>query len=288
MLQQLEQQLGYTVLVRDLVYAEVEQDPQSASAPAAAQPARKRAKVSDGSSALTCAEVATGRGGLQAVFSGFNVIAVRNDLLHTSASRTMHLAAHAEDSTELHSYDARVHDGAQIAERRMLSSALFSLSGAAADAASVPPLRVYCTHLHSQHGAAGLNLRYAEATVIQQQLQRDSEQRAASVLCGDLNALSEWDYTPGEQHMLLAFSGVAAEAELNPWGTLELLEQHATDCFALAQQQRPKISCWACTRVDHILLNTRAAHAWRVQRAASYYTLASDHLPVVCWLRASL
>jgi endonuclease/exonuclease/phosphatase family metal-dependent hydrolase len=66
---------------------------------------------------------------------------------------------------------------------------------------------------------------------------------------------------------------------------LELLEARATDCFALAQQPRPKITSWACPRVDHILLNTRAAMKWQVQRAAAYSSTASDHLPLLCWLR---
>ena len=59
----------------------------------------------------------------------------------------------------------------------------------------------------------------------------------------------------------------------------------AIDSFALVQVSRPKISCWSCRRVDHILLSTQAALQWRVAHSAEYYTLESDHLPVICWVR---
>jgi endonuclease/exonuclease/phosphatase family metal-dependent hydrolase len=108
----------------------------------------------------------------------------------------------------------------------------------------------------------------------------------AFVLCGDLNACSERDYTPGEQYMMYTFSGLHMPQEHNYWAALELLEEQlAIDSFALAQASRPKISCWSCRRVDHILLSTQAALQWRVAHSAVYYTLASDHLPIICWLR---
>jgi endonuclease/exonuclease/phosphatase family metal-dependent hydrolase len=294
MLQQLEQQLGYIVLVRDLVYAEVEQvqmpddEFHAAAAAAGSHSARKRARTNINAAPLTCADITDqiSRGELQPSFCGFNVIAVRSDLVQPTASRAAFLQAHAEESVQLRTYDTRVHNDAQVAERRMLSSVLLSVHGCIGE--STPrSLRVRCTHLDSQPGVVGMDKRYADASLIHQQLAKDAQQHVASVLCGDLNACSEWDYSPGEQYMLLAFSGLAAEASMNPWGALEKLEQKVTDCFALAQQARPKISCWACTRVDHILLNTHAAHAWRVQRAAMYHTMASDHLPVICWMRAS-
>ena len=73
--------------------------------------------------------------------------------------------------------------------------------------------------------------------------------------------------------------------ELIPyWDVMAALESRALDCFDLAGQPRPKISCWSCRRVDHILFSACAAVHWPNQHAAAYYTLASDHLPLVSWL----
>ena len=218
--------------------------------------------------------------GAYPAFCNFNVIAVQSELLEQSAA-TPHVAARVEPSRQLHEYPMRVYEGACIVERRVLSSVILTQVGAQTD---VPPLRIYCTHMDSQHGAEGMMQRYREAQAICQALDQLSAEDAF-VLCGDLNACSEFDYTPGEQHMLAAFSGAVKEEQLNFWAVLELLEARAIDCFALAQQPRPKISCWACSRVDHILLNTRAAMKWQVQRAAVYYSTASDHLPLICWMR---
>ena len=102
---------------------------------------------------------------------------------------------------------------------------------------------------------------------------------------GDSSHHTERDYTPGEQYMMYSFSGLDMCQEINYWSALELLEMHAIDSFALAQQPRPKISCWSCRRVDHIVVNTPAAMRWRILHSAMYYSLASDHLPVVCWMR---
>ncbi len=303
MLQQLEEQLHYAVLIHELVYAEVEQRQQqrmedeqqqqqqqrrhsthsNRAAPAASSPARKRAKTDHTAPALSCSSVAAlvKSHGFRPAFCSFNVIAVRKELLDpTSAER--HFTAHVEQSRDLHVYPTRQPGGAHIVERRVLSSVTLTPADAPP---GTPPLRVYCTHLDSKHGAQGMTERYREAEAVCQVLDQADAQEAY-VLCGDLNACSEFDYTPGEQHMLTAFSGAVKEEEFNFWAVLELFEARATDCFALAQQPCPKISCWACSRVDHLLLNTRAAMAWKVQRAAVYYTLASDHLPVICWMRA--
>jgi endonuclease/exonuclease/phosphatase family metal-dependent hydrolase len=200
----------------------------------------------------------------------------------------------------LHQYDARVVDEAHVLERRVLSSVRLTFSDAARTS-----LVVYNTHLHAEPGAAGLDVRYAEMQTICKHLGRGSTGVATSpsdahaaghasptrscssfVLCGDLNACSERDYTPGEQYMMYAFSGLHMPEEHNYWAVLEQVEaQLAIDSFALAQAARPKISCWSCRRVDHILLSTQAALQWRVDSSVVYYTLASDHLPIVCWMR---
>ena len=301
MLQQLEEQLHYTVLVRELVYAEVEQRQQqrmedeqqqqqkfsnnshraASTTSAAAPPVRKHAKTDHTPPPLSCSSVAALMNchGVQPAFCSFNVIAMRRELLdQTSAGQQF--IAHVEQSRDLHVYPTRLQDGASIVERRVLSSVTLTPIDASPN---TPSLRIYCTHLDSKHGAQGMTERYREAEAICQAFDQADAQEAF-VLCGDLNACSEFDYTPGEQHMLTAFSGAVKEEALNFWAVLELFETRSTDCFALAQQPRPKISCWACSRVDHVLLSTRAALAWNVQRAAVYYTMASDHLPVVCWM----
>jgi len=60
--------------------------------------------------------------------------------------------------------------------------------------------------------------------------------------------------------MMMSPSSYAADpfnSIINYWAALELLEEQlAIDSFALAQLPRPKISCWSCRRVDHILLST--------------------------------
>lgn len=233
-------------------------------------------------------------------FSGWNVIAVRRSWLDR-------LVVQRGPTVLLRQYDARVVEGTDVLERRLLSSVQLTFAHRA-----LAPLLIYNTHLHAEPGADGLDERYAEMRIICQQLTQPpvspSEGLSAAsaagssrppsarslappppppfLLCGDLNACSERDYTPGEQYMMYSFSGLHMPQEHNYWAVLELLEEQlAMDSFALARLPRPKISCWSCRRVDHILSSTQAALQQAVTHSAVYYTLASDHLPVICWMR---
>lgn len=285
---------GYDVLSCDLVYAEVGK--------------------AEGTLSLTQIADKMKRTKYRPAFSGFNVIAVlRTFRLNGVAGCCLSL------EKVLHDYPPKRDSEGAVLERRMLSAVDLTFAN------QTRPLRIYNTHLHATPGASGLNERYREMEIICEQLTqqpqpagvtapvtggRSSSTAAAAaassssssspailaaissspspppfVLCGDLNACSERDYTPGEQYMMYTFSGLNMCQEINYWGALELLETHAIDSFALAQQPRPKISCWSCRRVDHIVVNTQAAMRGRILHSAVYYTLASDHLPVVCWMQ---
>jgi hypothetical protein len=145
MLRQLEEQLQYTVLIAELVYAEVEQQQQhnhgqqeeeqrrpqqrssippscDASASSAASPVRKRAKTHHELPSLSCSSVAERikSHGVHPAFCSFNVVAVRSELLEQSPARQQ-FVARVEPSRLLHEYPTRVLEGAD----RRASHALF-------------------------------------------------------------------------------------------------------------------------------------------------------------------
>jgi len=204
----------------------------------------------------------------------FNVIAVRNTVLPH-----LRTAPSSSKVVFLEEYDDRLTaDGRCIKERRVLSSMQLHFQRSAA------PLHIFNTHLHDSHGDNGHTLRFQQARRIRKRLVRLSS-RADSLqflLCGDLNACSEADYTPGEQLCIYSFSGNSISPQHDYWGILSSLESLMADSFDLAARPRPKISCWACRRVDHVMFS--AASVWNVIDSAVFYTAASDHLPIVCWI----
>jgi endonuclease/exonuclease/phosphatase family metal-dependent hydrolase len=198
------------------------------------------------------------------------------------------IVSSGDEVVTLEQYEVTGHGPLRVHERRALSCVTLTSSGGSS-ALAAAPLFVFHTHLHDEHGDAGDAKRYKQVTALCEHLTqlRKRSPYARFILCGDLNACSKHDYTPAEQLCLYAFSGGLISEHHNYWGALERLETLAVDSFELAAQPRPKISCWACRRVDHILFSRPTGHCnWTVQHSAVHYTQASDHLPIVCWITA--